>query len=144
MFHPPVDPNRQAMPNSLPTETLKREAASGSQETKTTAGKETSEQHTPKLVVRLTEAINEGIRSVIRYRGELSGTVVEAIHAVDLATVPLVDLENKKLRLTTVTLPAETHKKLKRLAKKRATSMNVMVNTAIAHWLSQKNLLKLL
>jgi hypothetical protein len=98
----------------------------------------------PKVIIRLTPGIDEQFRSVMRYRGDLSTMVLEAINTTDLETAPLVDLdaEKERLRGTTVNLPPAVHKKMKLIAKKRNVSMNVLFNTAIAHWLAAKNLVK--
>ena len=41
------------------------------------------------------------------------------------------------------TMPLVLHRGLKRVAEDRATSMNILVNTALAHWLGGKDLLRL-
>jgi hypothetical protein len=71
--------------------------------------------------------------------------IIEAINAVDLERVRLVDLSSEtNIPTTTVALPKSIHAALKALAKTRATSMNVLVNTAVAHWLAAKNIIRLL
>ena len=42
-----------------------------------------------------------------------------------------------------ISLPTKVHAALKALSKTRATSMNVLVNTAVAHWLAGKGIIKL-
>jgi hypothetical protein len=70
--------------------------------------------------------------------------IMEAIRSVDVENVRLVDLASEtRLGTTTVGLPAKTHAQLKKLAKARNDSMNVMVNTAIAHWLAGKKIIRL-
>jgi hypothetical protein len=54
-------------------------------------------------------------------------------------SVRLVDLaSDTRLGTTTVGLPPPLHAQLKALAKARNVSMNVLVNTALAHWLARK------
>ena len=97
-----------------------------------------------KLVIRLLPLIDEHLRSVMRYRGDLSAMIIEAINAVDLKSVGLVELvAESRLRSTTVALPPAIHDHLKSLAKTRSASMNIMVNTAVAHWLAAKKVIRL-
>ncbi len=98
-----------------------------------------------KLVIRLLPGINEHLRAEMRYRGDLSTMILEAINTVDLETVRLVDLSTEThIPTTTVALPTQIHAGLKTLAKSRNTSMNVLVNTAVAHWLAGKKIIRLL
>jgi hypothetical protein len=62
---------------------------------------------------------------------------------VDLQNAGLVSAEEKMVRDTTITMPRSLHKKLKKISIDRGTSMNILVNTALAHWLAQKGALKL-
>ena len=43
----------------------------------------------------------------------------------------------------TITMPRVLHKKLKKIADDRDSSMNILVNTALAHWLAKKGALRL-
>ena len=101
--------------------------------------------HVRKLVIRLLPGINEHLRSVTRYRGDLAAMIIEAINSVDLDTVRLVDLStDTRMSTTTLALPPQLHARIKALAKDRNASMNEIVNTAIAHWLAAKKLIRLL
>ena len=100
-------------------------------------------EHTLKLAIRLNEAVNESLRDLIRYRGDLSTMANEALTSVDLDKAALVSVEEKMVRDTTITIPRTLHKKLKKISTDRETSMNILVNTALAHWLSKKGALKL-
>ncbi len=100
-------------------------------------------EHTLKLAIRLNEAINDALRGLIRYRGDLSSMAIDALTTVDLEKAGLVSVEEKMVRDTTITIPRALHKKLKKISTDRETSMNILVNTALAHWLAQKGALKL-
>jgi hypothetical protein len=91
-----------------------------------------------KLAIRLNEGVNEALRSLIRYRGDLSVMAIEALESVDLGSVALVSVEEKMVRDTTISLPRPLHKKLKTIAEDRDTSMNILVNTGLAYWLAKK------
>jgi predicted transcriptional regulator len=45
---------------------------------------------------------------------------------------------------TTVALSPQLHARIKAMARARSASMNEIVNTAIAHWLAAKKLIRLL
>ena len=98
---------------------------------------------TIKLAIRLNEGINEALRILIRYRGDLSAMALEALNAVDLTRAALVSVEEKMVRDTTITMPRRLHKKLKKIAEDRESSMNILVNTALAHWLAKRGALRL-
>lgn len=100
-------------------------------------------EQTIKLAVRLIENINEALRSLIRYRGDLSAKVIEALTEVDLETVGLISQDESMVRDTTITMPRTLHKRLKKIASERSTSMNIIVNTGLAHWLAAKGQIKL-
>lgn len=112
-----------------------------------TAGKKRavqSAEHSIKLAIRLSEGINESLRSLIRYRGDLSTMALEALSSTDLVQARLVSADEGMVRDTTITLPRSLHKKLREIARERQTSMNILVNTALAHWLARKGELRLL
>jgi hypothetical protein len=96
-----------------------------------------------KLAIRLNEAVNDALRGLIRYRGDLSAMAIEALTSVDLGLVALVSSDETMVRDTTITLPKALHKRVKKVAQDRATSMNIMVSTGLAHWLNKKGALKL-
>jgi hypothetical protein len=96
-----------------------------------------------KLAIRLNDGVNEALRTLIRYRGDLSTMALEAIGAIDLNRVRLVSADERMVRDTTITMPRQMHKQLKDVADDRDTSMNILVNTALAHWLASKGALRL-
>src|SRR5215469_9221960 len=63
---------------------------------------------------------------------------LDALNTIDLTRVALVSVEERMVRDTTITMPRSLHKKLKKIADSRDSSMNIAVNTALAHWLSKK------
>jgi hypothetical protein len=101
------------------------------------------QEQTIKLAIRLNEGINEALRTLIRYRGDLSTMALEAMDSVDLSRAALVSAEERMVRDTTISMPRQLHKKLKKIADERDSSMNILVNTALAHWLEKKGALRL-
>jgi hypothetical protein len=126
--------------NSKPV--VRLETSSAAKKAKKKAVAEVKEQ-TIKLAIRLNEGVNEALRTLIRYRGDLSGMALEALEAVDLTRAALVNSEEKMVRDTTITMPRVMHRKLKKIADDRISSMNILVNTALAHWLAKKGALRL-
>jgi hypothetical protein len=101
------------------------------------------ESEIQKLAIRLTEGVNEALRTLIRYRGDLSAMAIEALESTDLAKVALVSKEEPMVRDTTISLPRPLHRKLQKIAKDRGSSMNIVVNTGLAYWLAEKGNIQL-
>jgi hypothetical protein len=102
-----------------------------------------SRPKTIKLAVRLLEGLNEPLRSMAQYRGDLSEIVMKAIEQVNLAEAALVDIRASKSSETCVMLSESSLRTLKKAAKQREVSLNALVNTAVAHWLADKKAIKL-
>src|SRR5678816_2450376 len=90
---------------------VRLEASSSTKKAQKKAVAEAKEK-TIKLAIRLNEGINEALRTLIRYRGDLSTMALEALDAVDLTRVALVSPEERMVRDTTITMPRVLHKKL--------------------------------
>ena len=119
--------------------TVRLESGSGKAKRKAPAASEEN----VKLAIRLNEAVNDALRGLIRYRGDLSTMAIEALNSVDLESAKLVSAEEKMVRDTTITLPKALHKQVKNAAEDRGKSMNIMVSSALAHWLARKGALTL-
>src|ERR1017187_5374974 len=121
---------------------VRLEASSAAKKDQKKSVAEAKEQ-TIKLAIRLNEGINEALRALIRYRGDLSTMALEALDTVDLTRAARVSAEERMVRDTTISMPRVLHKKLKKIADERGSSMNILVNTALAHWLAKKGALRL-
>ncbi len=91
-----------------------------------------------KLAVRLLDSVNLPLRDLVRFQGEFAGYIVEAIESVDLTKVPLVVIRDPKARDTTIRVSEAIFERLSSIAKERRTSVNALVNTALAHWLQTR------
>ena len=82
---------------------------------------------------RFKADVDAKIRDLIFRRGELIKLIVLILKTVDLSTVPILEMGDdlEKLATTTLKLPAALHAKLKRIAEKRGSSMNALVNSAV-------------
>ena len=85
------------------------------------------------LRTRFAAAVDSELRERIYRRGELLQLIILILKTVDLSTVPLLELSSdiQKWAATTVELPSTLHAKLKRIAGKRKSSMNTLVNSAV-------------
>lgn len=93
---------------------------------------------TVRISVRFLDAVDLPLRARVMRQGEFVAFVCEAIETTDLAKVPLVVITNSKAKDTTIRVSEPIFVKLHRIAKERKTSVNVLINTAVAHWLDQK------
>ena len=98
---------------------------------------------TIKLAIRFLTGLNGPLRSQTQYRGDLSQIVMDALKELDLMTVALIDIREPKEEETCLMLSNDSMKALKKASKQREVSLNVLVNTAVAHWLAQKKAIKL-
>ena len=82
---------------------------------------------------RFDRSVDAALRGRIYRRGELVKLIVLILKTVDLSTVPLLEMrmDLQMIAATTVKLPAALHAKLKRIAGKRQSSMNVLMNSAV-------------
>src|ERR1700681_2429493 len=84
--------------------------------------------------VRLLSALDKLLRDKPRYLGELSTSINDALLAVDLNTVELVNLQSRQKqtgRETQVVILNRLRKRIHQVAKKRNCSMNQLVNSAL-------------
>jgi hypothetical protein len=88
--------------------------------------------------VRLLSALDKLLRDKPRFLGELSSSINDALLAVDLNTVELVNLQSRQKqtgRETQVVILRRLRKRIHQVAKKRKCSMNQLVNSALlAHY----------
>ena len=90
--------------------------------------------------VRLLSALDKLLRDKPRYLGELSTSINDALLAVDLNTVELVNLQSRQKqtgRETQVVILQRLRKRIHQVAKKRNCSMNQLVNSALLVYYSK-------
>lgn len=102
-----------------------------------------SRPKTIKLAIRFLTGLNGPLRNQTQYRGDLSQIVMDALKKVDLVSVAVIDIREPKEEETCLMLTEESMKALKKASKQREVSLNVLVNTAVAHWLAEKKAIKL-
>src|SRR6266566_1270202 len=90
--------------------------------------------------VRLLSTLDKLLRDKPRYMGELSTSINDALLAVDLNTVELVNLQSRQKqtgRETQVVILNRLRKRIHEIAKKRNCSMNQLVNSALLAFYSK-------
>jgi hypothetical protein len=89
---------------------------------------------------RFMADVDARLREHISRRGELLQLIVLILKTVDLSTIPLLEISSdlQDLAATSVKLPASLHAKLKRVAAKRQSSMNALMNSAVLAYTEKK------
>jgi hypothetical protein len=85
-------------------------------------------------------ALDKLLRDKPRYQGELSTSINDALLAVDLNSVELVNLQSRQKqtgRETQVVILQRLRKRINQVAKKRNCSMNQLVNSALLAYYSK-------
>lgn len=87
-----------------------------------------------RLTVRLTDPLNAIVRRAALYRGDISKTIADALASVNLVQVKALDLEEAGAltRSTTIVIDRELVSRLKQASKTRGSSMNLLINSALA------------
>ena len=91
-----------------------------------------------KLFLRFRADVNEGLRSLLRYRGDLSGFVEEALSSPDLMCVALVSPPAPGTRATTAVVHKDVVARLISVARSRSCSTTVLANSVLHRWLASK------
>ena len=88
-----------------------------------------------RMTVRLTAALNDTLRRAALYRGDISKTISDALENVNLVQVKAIDLEatGELAKSTTIVIDSKLFLRLKQASKQRGSSMNLLINSALAH-----------
>ena len=95
--------------------------------------------------VRLLSTLDELLRDKPRYLGELSTSINDALLAVDLNAVELVNLQSRQKqtgRETQVVILRRLRKRIHQVAQSRKCSMNQLVNSALLAYYSKTGKIK--
>ena len=91
------------------------------------------------MFLRLATENNEGLRSMLRYRGDLSRFIEEALTTTDLYKVALLlPTSLGGAKGTTASTGKRVGARLKTAATYRRCSANSLANSAIAAWLNSR------
>src|SRR6266699_295066 len=89
-----------------------------------------------RLFLRLTTDVNDQLRALMRYHGELSRYIDDALTSLDLATIELmpVTLGRSARGITAIVTGAATTR-VRATAKRRGCTMTALANSALDRWL---------
>ena len=92
-----------------------------------------SEEKEVSVTARLRADVDTKLREHIRRRGELTKVVLFILRNVDLADIPLLSVssELEKVAVTTLKIPIAIKAALKKVADRRSSSVNALINSAI-------------
>lgn len=92
-----------------------------------------------RLFLRLTEEVNNLLRDALRYRGDLSRQVEEALISTDLTTVELGTAgPGRAERGLTAMISGRANARLRSAARQRECSVTALANSALHRWLGGK------
>ena len=92
-----------------------------------------------RLFLRLNADVNERVRALMRYQGELSRYIDEALTRTDLGSVDLIPARpGKSTPGLTAVISARANSLLRVVSRRRGCSITVLANSALHGWLAQK------
>jgi hypothetical protein len=88
-----------------------------------------------RLFLRLTTEVNDRLRTMMRYHGELSRYIDEALSAADLDGIELVAGGSGRGRGITAVISHSANDRLRCAAKQRSCTATALANSALREWL---------
>jgi len=92
-----------------------------------------------RLFLRLTTELNDRLRTMTRYHGELSRYIDEALTASDLEAVELLSGDPGRSRGITAVISHSANDRLRCAAKQRGCTATALANSALKEWLGGKH-----
>ena len=92
-----------------------------------------------RLFLRLTTEVNDRLRTMMRYHGELSRYIDEALSAADLDGIELVAGGSGRGRGITAVISHSANDRLRCAAKQRGCTVTALANSALREWLGGKH-----
>ena len=92
-----------------------------------------------RLFLRLTTEVNDRLRMMMRYHGELSRYIDEALTAADLEAVQLLSGGSGRGRGITAVISHSANDRLRCAAKVRGCTVTALANSALKEWLGGKH-----
>ena len=92
-----------------------------------------------RLFLRLTTELNDRLRTMMRYHGELSRCIDEALTAADLEAVQLLSGDSGRGRGITAVISHSANDRLRSAAKQRGCTVTTLANSALKEWLGGKH-----
>ena len=93
-----------------------------------------------RLFLRLNGDVNERLRAMLRYQGELSRYIDDALTAADLNKIQLIPAKpGKNTPGLTAVVSTRANSRLRTVAEERRCSITVLANSALETWLKERN-----
>ena len=93
-----------------------------------------------RLFLRLTSDVNDRLRVMMRYRGDLSRCVDAALTSTNLGTVELDPvMPGKKPPALTAVISGRANARIRSAAKQRGCTVTVLANSALRKWLGEED-----
>jgi len=92
-----------------------------------------------RLFLRLTAEVNNRLRILMRYHGELSEYIDEALLSFDLRSIDLIPIAvGHRTRGLTAVISRAANTRLRSAARRRGCTVTELANSALHKWLSEK------
>ena len=92
-----------------------------------------------RLFLRLTTEVNDRLRTMMQYHGELSRYIDEALTTADLDAVELLSGDSGRSRGITAVISHSANDRLRCAAKQRGCTVTALANSALREWLGGKH-----
>ena len=92
-----------------------------------------------RLFLRLTTEVSDRLRTMMRYRGELSRYIDEALSAADLDAIKLLSGDSGRSRGITAVISHSANDRLRCAAKQRGCTVTALANSVLKEWLGGKH-----
>ena len=89
-----------------------------------------------RLFLRLTTDVNDRLRALMRYHGELSRYIDDALISMDLASIELMQVTvGRRARGITAIVSRSANTRVRVAAKRRGCTVTALANSALDKWL---------
>ena len=89
-----------------------------------------------RLFLRLTGDVNDRLRAMMRYHGELSRYIDDALTSLDLASIELLPATvGRRARGITAIVSGSANSRVRAAAKQRGCTVTALANSALDKWL---------
>ena len=89
-----------------------------------------------RLFLRLTTDVNDRLRALMRYHGELSRYIDDALTSMDLASIELMPVTvGRRARGITAIVSGSANTRVRVAAKRRGCTVTALANSALDKWL---------
>jgi hypothetical protein len=92
-----------------------------------------------RLFLRLTTEVNDRLRTIMRYHGEPSRYIDEALASSDLGSIELSSDGGGRSRGITAVISHSANARFRCAAKERACTVTSLANSALREWLGGKH-----